>query len=85
MTAETHDGLNMECAACQAIRARRAVLLTRALHAPKGLTRYQYTRGMTKADALLFWVDAKALGFIVVGEQPSGGRLFALPSVEVPA
>lgn len=85
MVTETHDGLDLECVACRAIRARRAVLLTRALHAPEGLTRYQYTRGMTKADALLFWVDAKALGFIGVGQTPRGARLFALPSVEVPA
>lgn len=82
---ETHDGLDMECVACRAIRARRAVLLTRALHAPEGLTRYQYTRGMTKADALLFWADAKVLGFIPLGRTSRGQRLFALPSVEVPA
>lgn len=46
MTEHEHDGLTMDCASCQIIRSRRAVLLTRALHAPEGLTPYDFTRGV---------------------------------------
>lgn len=80
---EAHTGLHEDCAPCRVIRSRRAVLMTRAIHAPEGLTPYQFTRGMTKPDSLQFWVDAKALGLIVVGKSPRGAKLLALPSEEV--
>lgn len=80
-----HDGTHMgDCAPCRVIRSRRAVLLTRALHHPEGLSPYEFTRGMTKADALMFWTDAKALGLITVGRSKRGARTFALPSYEAP-
>jgi len=60
-------------------RDRQGILITRALHAPEGLTAYAYTEGMTKADAQLFWADAKALGLRVVGSSDRG-KLLALPS-----
>lgn len=85
MTAHEHDGLDMECVQCKVIRSRRAVLLHRALHAPLGLTPYEFTRGFTKADALMFWTDAKALDLISVGKSKRGARQFALPSYEVRA
>lgn len=84
MSAHEHDGLAMDCPACAVIRSRRAVLMTRALHAPAGLTPYDYTRGMTKADSLAFWTDARALGLIVVGQSRRGAKLLALPSYEAP-
>lgn len=84
MTEHEHDGLDLDCPACKVIRSRRAVLLTRALHAPEGLTHYEFTRGMTKADSLAFWVDARALGLIVVGQSRRGAKLLALPSYEAP-
>lgn len=58
--------------------------MTRALHHPEGLPPHRYTQGMMKADALQFWVDAKALGLITVGQTPRGAKLFALPSYEAP-
>lgn len=61
-------------------RSRRAVILTRALHAPQGLTPYAYTRGMSKADALMFWTDAKALGLVRLGTSERGARTFGLRS-----
>jgi len=64
-------------------RSRRAVLMTRALHNPEGLTPYAFTKGMTKADALMFWTDAKALGFITLGNSERGARTFGLRSTEV--
>ena len=79
-----HDGMTMDCIQCQIIRSRRAVLLTRALHAPEGLTPYEFTRGFSKSDALAFWADAKALGLIGVGKSKRGSRKFALPSYECP-
>lgn len=80
-----HDGTHMDdCAPCRVIRSRRAVLLTRALHAPLGLTPYEFTKGFTKDDALAFWTDARALGLISVGQSRRGAKLFALPSYEVP-
>jgi len=57
--------------------------MTRALHAPEGLTPYQFTRGMTKDDSLAFWVDAKALGLVVVGKSRHGAKVLALPSEAV--
>lgn len=85
MTDEPHTGQHLQgCVSCHEFY-RRSTLLHRALHAPEGLTPYQFTKGMAKADALLFWTDAKALGFIRVGTSPRGTRLFALPSYEVPA
>lgn len=61
-------------------RSRRAVLMTRALHAPEGLTKYEYTKGMTKADALLFWGDSHALGFVRLGENSRGTKRYGLRS-----
>lgn len=84
MTEHEHDGLTMDCAPCRVIRSRRAVLLTRALHAPAGLTPYDFTRGMTKADSLAFWADARALGLIRVGSSRRSAPMYALPSYEVP-
>ncbi len=79
-----HTGQHWQgCAACYEF-TRRATILHRALHNPAGLTPYAYTKGMTKADALQFWVDAKALGLIVVGRSERGAKLLALPSYEVP-
>lgn len=60
-------------------RDRQGILITRALHAPEGLTAYAYTQGMSSADARLFWADAKALGLRVVADTERG-KLFALPS-----
>ena len=80
---DAHDGLHEDCAPCRVIRSRRAVLMTRALHAPEGLTPYQFTRGMSKPDSLAFWVDAKALGLVRVGTSPRGARMYALPSETV--
>jgi len=59
---------------------RRSLIMTRALHAPDGLTPYVFTRGMSKADALQFWNDAKALGLRVVGKSARGAKVLALPS-----
>lgn len=59
--------------------------MTRALHAPGGLPPHRYTQGMAKADALQFWVDARALGMISVGLTKRGAKLFALPSYEAPS
>jgi hypothetical protein len=84
VTEHEHDGLTMDCAPCRVIRSRRAVLLTRALHAPEGLTPYDFTRGMTKADSLAFWTDARALGLIRVGTSRRSAPMYALPSYEVP-
>lgn len=81
---EPHDGLHEDCAPCRVIRSRRAVLMTRALHAPEGLTAYQFTKGMSKDDSLAFWNDAKALGLVGVGTNDRGTKVFALPSTEVP-
>lgn len=71
------------CVECHVFR-RRVTIQVRALHNPGGLTPYEYTKGMTKADSLAFWVDAKALGLITVG-MSSRGALIALPSYKVPA
>lgn len=84
MTAHEHDGQIMDCASCRVIRSRRAVLLTRALHSPDGLTPYEFTRGMTKADSLAFWQDAKALGLVRVGTSRRSAPMYALPSYGVP-
>lgn len=84
MSELVHDGTHEVCSFCVRIRSRRAVLMTRALHAPEGLTPYEFTKGMTKQDALQFWADAKALGFIGVGKSGRGTKLFALPSYEAP-
>lgn len=75
-----HDGRHEDCPPCRIIRSRRAVLLTRALHNPEGLTAYQFTRGMTKNDSLAFWTDARALGLVSVGVNSRGTKVFALPS-----
>ena len=72
-----------ECTECKHIRSRRAVITTRALHTPEGASPYEYTKGMTKADALQFWVDAKALGMVGVGKSKRGARLFALPNYSI--
>lgn len=77
-----HDGRHEDCPPCRIIRSRRAVLMTRALHNPEGLTPYQFTRGMSKNDSLAFWVDAKALGLVSVGTNSRGTKMFALPSEE---
>lgn len=79
----THTGQHdrWKCSDCHTIQ-RRNTLLHRALHNPAGLTPYAFTKGMTKADALMFWVDAKALGFKVVGVSPRGAKVLALPSTE---
>ncbi len=69
-----------EAAEARAVRSRRAVLMTRALHAPEGLTKYAYTKGMTKADAMAFWTDAKALGFVGLGTNDRGTKVFGLRS-----
>lgn len=62
------------------VRSRRAVIITRALNNPEGLTAYAYTKGMTKADALQFWNDAKALGLVTLGWSPRGARTLGLRS-----
>lgn len=64
-------------------RDRRAIIMTRALNNPEGLTPYAFTKGMTKADALMFWTDAKALGLITLGKSDRGARTFGLRSVVV--
>lgn len=79
-----HTGQHMAgCEACAAFR-RQAIILTRALHAPEGLTQYEFTKGFGKVDALRFWSDAKLLGLIVVGQSRRGAKLLALPSYEAP-
>jgi hypothetical protein len=62
------------------VQSRRDVIMTRALHAPEGLTAYAYTKGMTKADSMAFWTDAKALGFVGLGMNARGTKLFGLRS-----
>ena len=85
MTAVEHDGSHMDnCPACARIRSRRAVIMTRALHNPHGASPYEYTRGMSKEDALQFWVDARALGLVTVGHSKRGAKLLSLPSYEAP-
>lgn len=59
---------------------RQGMLMALALHNPEGLTAYGYTKGMTKADALAFWNDAKALGFVVLGRNARGTKLLGLRS-----
>ena len=73
-----------EAAEAKHVQARRNVILTRALHAPEGLTAYAYTKGMTKADSMAFWTDAKALGFIGLGTNQRGTKLFGLRSEVTP-
>lgn len=63
---------------------RQATLMHRALHNPEGLTQYAYTKGMTKDDALQFWNDAKALGFVRLGTSAKGARTFGLRSELTP-
>lgn len=88
MSALEHEGNQgdhpAECRPCKRVRSRRSVLLHRALHNPQGITPYEFTRGFTKEDALMFWTDARALGLVGVGRSKRGGRLFALPSYEAP-
>lgn len=79
-----HDGMHADCVPCNHIRDRRAVLTVRALNNPEGATPYEFTKGMLKADALQFWVDAKALGFVGVGQNKRGTKLFALPNYVAP-
>jgi hypothetical protein len=67
------------------VQARRDTIMHRALHNPDGLPPWKFTQGMTKADALQFWVDAHALGLVRVGTTTRGAKLYALPSYEVPA
>ena len=64
----------------EAGRKRRGVLLTRALHNPAGLTKYEYTKGMVKIDAMAFWTDARELGFIKLGVNSRGTNLFGYRS-----
>lgn len=64
----------------RATAKRRAELMTRALHAPAGLTYYEFTRGFPKAEAEQFWVDAKAIGLYSIGRSRLGDLLLALPS-----
>lgn len=61
-------------------RTRTALLMTRALHAPAGLTYYEFTKGFPKLDAEQFWVDAKAIGLRSIGRSRLGDLLLALPS-----
>lgn len=84
MTETPHTGQHLQgCVSCYRFH-RHATLLHRALHNPEGLTTREFTAGMPKADALQFWVDAKALGFRVVGVRDDGTdlgvKLWALPS-----
>ncbi len=80
MTEAPHTGQHLQgCVSCYAFH-RRNTLIHRAIHNPDGLTHYTFTAGMSKADAAQFWVDAKALGFRVVGENDGGVKLWALPS-----
>lgn len=60
--------------------ARRSKLRARAILHPEGLPPHKFTAGFTKADALMFWTDAKAVGLVRVGITPRGARLFAFPS-----
>lgn len=90
VTCDVTDVLHPETDRCEnpaddRTRSRRAVILTRALHHPDGLTPYEFTKGMTKDDSLQFWNDAKALGMVGVGQSKRGARKFALPSYKVPA
>jgi hypothetical protein len=59
---------------------RRAVLMARALNYPEGLTKYEYTKGFTKADSIRFWADSHALGFIRLGNNLRGTARYGLPS-----
>lgn len=61
-------------------QSRRNVLMTRALHAPEGLTKYEYTKGFTKADSIKFWVDSHALGFVRLGVNARGTARYGLRS-----
>lgn len=57
-------------------RGRQGVLSARALAHPEGLTKYAYTKGMTRGDALAFWTDAAELGFIKLGRNDRGTNVF---------
>lgn len=57
-------------------RARQGELSARALAHPEGLTKYAYTKGMTQGDAMAFWTDAAALGFIKLGRNDRGTNVF---------
>lgn len=61
-------------------QSRRNVYMTLALNNPAGLTKYQYTKNMAKRDALLFWVDAGVLGFVKLGANDRGTKLYGLRS-----
>ncbi len=82
--AEIEADYKAEAAEAAHVRSRRDVILTRALHAPEGLTAYAYTKGMVKADAMAFWTDAKALGFVGLGTNQRGTKLFGLRSEVCP-
>lgn len=78
-----HSGQHLYgCDRCHIVNRRNAIL-TRALNAPEGLPPHRFTAGMSKADALQFWVDAKALNLMVVGKTERGAKLFALRSYRV--
>ena len=64
----------------RATRSRRGVLILRALHSPEGLTKYGYTKGMLKIDAMRFWNDARTLGFVKLGTNARGTNLFGFRS-----
>ena len=64
----------------RAARSRRGVLILRALHSPEGLTKYGYTKGMLKIDAMKFWTDARTLGFVKLGTNTRGTNLFGFRS-----
>lgn len=61
-------------------QSRRNVLMTRALNNPEGLTKYEYTKGFTKADSIRFWYDAGALGFVRLGTNTRGTARYGLRS-----
>ena len=64
-------------------RARQGALSALALAHPEGLTKYAYTRGMTKADAMAFWEDAAELGFVKLGRNDRGTNVFGWRSEAV--
>lgn len=81
-----HPGAVCNCPRCReavVARRRRALIRSRARRHPDGLTQYQFTRGMTRADALRFWGDARYLDLVVVGKSTRGASMLALRSYPI--
>lgn len=64
------------------ILARRGYLKRLANEHPEGLTKYGFTKGMTKQDAMQFWVDAQVIGFAKLGANARGTNVFGWPPRE---